>query len=144
MKKLTFTFLFLSFSFFGFSQIKFTEDIFNGMMQRYQKDMSKFLKTETTSDFIFVGADGKSMSRKDFMAFGETSDGFLKNDFSDIKIRQYGSTAIVTGVWSHSHRAKNTGNVASYTESVTEVFVFQKGKWIYVSHQSTPLPGSKE
>ena len=113
-------------------------------MQRYQKDMVTFLKTETSPDFLFVGSEGKSMDRKTFMAFGETSDGFLKNDFSDIKIRQFGSTAIVTGLWSHSHRAKASGDVSSYLESVTEVFVFQKGKWIYVSHQSTPLPGSKE
>ncbi len=113
-------------------------------MQRYQKDMSKFLKSETTSDFVFVGSEGRSFDRQAFMKFGESSDGFLKNEFSNVKIRQYGNAAIVTAIWSHSHHVKATDSTDNYTESVTEVFVFKNGKWLYASHHSSPVAAQKE
>ena len=123
----------------GFSEDTFTEKTFNDMMQRYQKDFVEFLKTETSPDFLFVGTEGSIMNRQAFLAFGEGSD-FLTNDFSNLKIRQFGNTAIVTGLWNHSHHLKRNNAIVSYKEAVTETFVQQNGKWIYASHQSGFAP----
>jgi hypothetical protein len=132
--KTIFSFLFLCISVYGFSQSTFSEKTFKDMMLRYQTKSSDFIKNETSPDFIFVGANGSTMDKNQFLGFIGTSSAFLTNEFSNIKIRQYGKTAIVTGLWSHSHQSNKDNSVSSYEEFITNVFVLQKGKWIFVSH----------
>jgi Domain of unknown function (DUF4440) len=143
MKKLFIT-LFLSIgSFIAFTQNTFTEKIFLDMMGRYQKETAQFLKTETSPEFIFAGSNGQTMSYTDFLKFVDGSSAFLKNEFTNIKIRQFDNTAIVTANWAHSHQLKHDSSIVSYKELATETFVRQKGKWMYVSHQSSEIPPTK-
>ena len=143
MKKLTSTLLFTAFSLFAFAQSTFTEKMFTDMMGRYQKETIEFLKTETTPDFLFVGVGGEATNKQDFIIFASGANAFPTNEFSNVKIRQYGSTAIVTGVWAHSHLLKHDNSVVSYKESVTETFVQQNGKWLLASHHGTVAPTVK-
>lgn len=117
----------------------FTEKTFKDMLGQWQKDGVAFLKNETTPDFMFVGTGGFVKNRDEFINFvqGGTT---LSSEFTNIKIRQYNSTAIVTGSWAHSHRLKHNNSVVSYNELVTETFVYQKDKWLYASHQSSDAP----
>jgi ketosteroid isomerase-like protein len=140
MKTIHITILLLATSLMSFSQVAFTEKTFNDMMGRYQKETVEFLKTETTPDFIFLGVGGEPKNREAFITFVQGSDAFLTNDFSNLKIRQYGNTAILTGLWNHSHRLKHDNNVVSYKESVTETFINQNGKWLFASHQGGLAP----
>jgi Domain of unknown function (DUF4440) len=140
MKKLTTTLLFTALSLLAFAQSTFTEKIFNDMMGRYQKEAIEFLKTETTPDFLFIGVSGEAVNKQDFIAFAGGASAFPTSEFSNIKIRQYGSTSIVTGIWAHSHLLKHDNSVVSYEESVTETFVQQNGKWLLASHQGNVAP----
>jgi hypothetical protein len=89
---------------------------------------------------MFVGVGGEATNKQDFIAFASGASAFPTNEFSNIKIRQYGSTAIVTGIWAHSHLLKHNNSLVSYKESVTETFVQQNGKWLYASHQGGIAP----
>jgi Domain of unknown function (DUF4440) len=143
MKKLTTTLLFTAFSLLAFAQSTFTEKMFTDMMGRYQKETIEFLKTETTPDFLFVGVGGEAANKQDFIAFASGASAFPNNEFSNVKIRQYGSTAIMTGVWAHSHLLKHNNSVVSYKESVTMTFVLQNDKWLLASHQGNVAPTVK-
>jgi hypothetical protein len=143
MKKLTSTLLFTAFSLLAFAQSTFSEKMFIDMMGRYQKETIEFLKTETTPDFLFVGVGGEATNKQDFIAFASGASAFPTNEFSNVKIRQYGSTAIVTGIWAHSHLLKHNNSLVSYKESVTETFVLQNGKWLLASHHGTVAPTVK-
>jgi ketosteroid isomerase-like protein len=140
MKKLLLNALFMGLTTLGFAQTTFTEATFKDMMQRYQKQTVEFLKTETTTDFLFIGVSGESMDKESFITFVQGASEFPTNEFTNIKIRQYDNTAIVTGIWSHSHRLKFNNSIVSYKEAVTETFVRQNGKWLYASHQGGFAP----
>jgi ketosteroid isomerase-like protein len=142
MKKLITTLLFSAFSLLAFAQSTFTEKMFNDMMGRYQKETTLFLKTETSPNFIFLGSDGQTMNYEQFLAFVQGGT-FITNEFTNLKIRQFDNTAIVTGIWSHSHQLKHDNSIVSYKESVTETFAQQNGKWLLVSHQGTVAPTVK-
>jgi Domain of unknown function (DUF4440) len=141
MKNTLITFLFSVISLCALAQAfpPFSEKTFNDMMGSYQKETAQFLKTQTAPDFIFVGTDNAVMTTKELLGLAEAAD-FLTNEFSNLKIRQYGNMAIVTGTWSHSHQLKQDKRVIlAFKELVTEVFVTQSGKWMYVSHQSSTI-----
>jgi ketosteroid isomerase-like protein len=135
MKKVLLNALFIGLATLGFAQTTFTEATFKDMMQRYQKQTVEFLKTETTSDFLFIGVSGESMDQEPFITFVQGA-----SEFTNMTIRQYDNTAIVTGIWSHSHRLKFNNSIVSYKEAVTETFVRQNGKWLYASHQGGFAP----
>jgi Domain of unknown function (DUF4440) len=145
MKNTLLTFLFSAISFCALAQAfpPFSEKTFNDMMSRYQKETAQFLKTQTAPDFIFVGTDNAVMTTKELLELAESSI-FLTNEFSNLKIRQYGNMAIVTGTWAHSHQLKQDKNIIlAFKELVTEVFVTQSAKWMYVSHQSSTIIAPK-
>jgi ketosteroid isomerase-like protein len=142
MKKLVMTLLCMAFSLLAFAQSTFTEKMFTDMMGRYQKETVLFLKTEASPDFIFLGSDGQTMNHAQFLAFVQGGT-FITNEFTDLKIRQFDNTAIVTGIWSHSHQLKHDNSFVAFKELVTETFVQQNGKWLLVSHQGTVAPTVK-
>jgi hypothetical protein len=142
MKNFIFTLLFLGMTTMGFAQKNFTEKMFSDLMERYKKETVSFLKTDASPDFMFLGSNGQAMNYSEFLAFVQGGV-FLTNEFTNIKIRQYDNTAIVTAIWAHSHQLKHDNSIVSYKELVTEVFNQQKGKWMMVSHQGVLAPTSK-
>lgn len=122
----------------GFAQPTFTEKTFNDMMQGFQTGNEDFLKTQVTPDFLLVGTGGSVFTLPELIAFtkGSTT---LTSDFSKVKIRQYDKTALVTGIWAHSHRLKNN-NVVAHKELFTYTFIEQKGKWLMASAQHSEGP----
>ena len=134
MKKATITLLFLAISLIAFAQSAFTEKVFNDQMVRYGKDPMQFLKTEADPSFMLVGTSGYVFDYKGITALIESMT-TETSVFSDVKVRQFGTTGIATGLWEHSHKSKKDGSVTAYKELFTYVFSDQKGKWMLVSAQ---------
>ncbi len=134
MKKATLLCLFTALTLLSFAQSAFTEKVFNDMMVRYGKDPMQFLKTETDLGYMLVGTSGNVFDYKGITALIESAT-TETSVFSDVKVRQYGTTGIATGLWVHSHKYKKDGRVTAYKELFTYVFSNQKGKWIMVSGQ---------
>ena len=88
---------------------------------------------------MIIGTGGFFLDYKGFSAFveGATTESSV---FTDVKVRQYGTTGIATGIWAHSHRSKKNGSVAAYKEFFTYVFTEQHGKWVWVSAQHSEGP----
>jgi ketosteroid isomerase-like protein len=92
----------------------------------------------TSDDYILINANGKVSDRATTMSDIKT--GVIKltaNEVSDLKVRVYGDTAVVTGKSS----AKGTigGRELKGPVMFTRVYVKKNGKWQSVSFQQTPI-----
>ena len=136
MKNLFSLLTFCGMSFSLFAQSPFNEKTFNDLMAQYNKDPLQFLKTQTVSDFTFVGTNGQSMPMAGLLGLFNAS-AANTFEFPNVKTRQYGATAIAFSGWKHTHTLKS-GVFLSYNEVLTSVFTFQEGKWMLVSWHDAP------
>ena len=91
-----------------------------------------------TDDFVRINPDGVALSKTDIQdgyRSGKTKFDLLED--SDVKIRIYGHTAVVTGVTTE----KGIRLGASFSDKArwTRVFVKQNGIWQCVLYQSTAI-----
>jgi ketosteroid isomerase-like protein len=92
----------------------------------------------TADDYILINANGQVSDKATTMSNIKT--GVIKltaNEVSDLKVRVYGDTAVVTGKSS----AKGTigGRELKGPVMFTRVYVKMKGKWQSVAFQQTPI-----
>jgi ketosteroid isomerase-like protein len=92
----------------------------------------------TADDYILINANGQVSDKATTMSNIKT--GVIKltaNEVSDMKVRVYGDTAVVTGKSS----AKGTigGRELKGPVMFTRVYVKMKGKWQSVAFQQTPI-----
>jgi hypothetical protein len=93
----------------------------------------------SADDFMLIQGNGAVLTK------AETSDGYRsgksgyqKMDLSDVKVRIYGNTAVVTGIVTYIGELaglKNTGIPARFTR----VFVKWNGAWKQVLNQNTRI-----
>ena len=96
------------------------------------------LEGVTADDYILVNANGQLSDKATTMSNIKT--GVIKltaNEVSDLKVRVYGDTAVVTGKSS----AKGTigGRELKGPVMFTRVLVKKNGKWQAVAFQQTPI-----
>jgi len=89
-----------------------------------------------SSDILYTHSSASTQTRAEFIkAATSGSTKYTAIDFSDVVVRQYGKTAIIT------HKAVfktvQTGEAHLY---VSEVWAEQNGGWQMVSRQATKLP----
>jgi ketosteroid isomerase-like protein len=95
------------------------------------KDAAK-LKTYYTDDYTFTDPDGKMMSAEDRLKVMAAPDFNAPDSFSDIKVRTYGSTGVVTGMGS----GKNSSGASEQTR-FTQAWAWKDGRWwLAASHVS--------
>ena len=92
----------------------------------------------TSDDYILINANGQLSDKAKTMS--DIKNGVIKlsaNDVSDMKVRVYGDTAVVTG----KSTAKGTIGGRTLTGPVmfTRVYVKKNGKWQSVAFQQTPI-----
>ncbi len=92
----------------------------------------------TSDDYILINANGRVSDKATTM--NDIKTGVIKltaNEVSDMKVRVYGDTAVVTGKSS----AKGTigGRELKGPVMFTRVYVKMKGKWQSVAFQQTPI-----
>ena len=92
----------------------------------------------TSDDYVLINANGQVSNKAETMSMIKT--GKIKltaNEVSDLKVRVYGDTAVVTG----KSTAKGSINGIELKGPVmfTRVYVKKSGKWQSVAFQQTPI-----
>jgi ketosteroid isomerase-like protein len=98
------------------------------------------IEAQTSDDYILINANGELSDKAKTMNNIKT--GVIKltaNEVSDLRVRVYGDTAVVTG----KSTAKGTIGGRELTGPVmfTRVYVKKGGKWQSVAFQQTPIVG---
>jgi ketosteroid isomerase-like protein len=96
------------------------------------------LEGQTADDYILINANGQLSDKATTMNNIKTGNIKLTaNDVSDLKVRVYGNTAVVTG----KSNAKGTigGRELKGPVMFTRVYVKKNGKWQSVAFQQTPI-----
>jgi ketosteroid isomerase-like protein len=96
------------------------------------------LEKYTAADYTFINRSGQLSDRTQTMSRLKSGDiKITANDVSDLKVRLYGNTAVVTG------RTDMKGTMAGKDVSgpvlFTRVYVKTDGRWQAVAFQQTPV-----
>jgi ketosteroid isomerase-like protein len=97
------------------------------------------LTAQTSDDYTLINVNGQVSTKTQMVdGFKSGQNKMTKDEVSDLKVRLYGNTAIVTGTVD----AQGTmgGKDASGQALFTRVWVKKGGKWITVSLQQTRVP----
>ena len=96
------------------------------------------LEGQTSDDYTLINASGQLTGKKETMdAIRSGSLKLTANEISDMKVRVYGDTAVVTG----KADAKGIvgGRELKGPVMFTRVYVKKNGKWQSVAFQQTPI-----
>jgi ketosteroid isomerase-like protein len=96
------------------------------------------LEGVTSDDYILINANGQMSDKATTM--GDIKTGKIKltaNEVSDMKVRVYGDTAVVTG--KSSAQGTVGGRALKGPVMFTRVYVKANGKWRSVAFQQTPI-----
>jgi ketosteroid isomerase-like protein len=94
------------------------------------------LERMTSDDYTFITLKGEMRTKADILkGFASGSFHYESRQISDLKVRVYGSTAVVTG----RSVQKGTENGKDYSGDYwfTRVYVKQKDRWLTVALQTT-------
>jgi ketosteroid isomerase-like protein len=106
-----------------------------------QRDVST-MNSLLASDFVITIEDGSTFSKTGYIAHcGDKNTQVDISDFSDLKVRIHGNTAIVTGSY---HEKGLTGGIPyEYHDRMTDVWMLVDGRWqVVASHYSIPVKGA--
>ena len=93
----------------------------------------------TSDDYTNTTAQGKIEKKADIMdGFKSGKIKFESRELSDLDVRVYGNTAVVTG--QVNQKGTNNGKDTSGQNRFTRVYVKQKGRWVTVANQATAIP----
>ncbi len=91
------------------------------------------------SDWVGIDYDGQVVNRTQMLAHMKSGSSTLQSEeLSDMKVRVFGSTAVVTG--KDSEKSTDRGKDSSGKYVWTDVFVLRNGVWQVVASQSTKAP----
>lgn len=96
------------------------------------------LESATADDYVFVNAYGQLSDKATTMNNIKTGNiKITANEVSDLKVRVYGDTAVVTG--KASTKGTIGGRDVKSPMRFTRVYVKKDGKWQSVAFQQTPI-----
>ena len=102
-------------------------------------EAAAFFDKYNADDFTLIGPNGAVQTKAaNLEGFRSGKTGYQKMDFSDVKVRIYGNTAVVTGIVKfigEQAGVKYTGDQYRFTR----VFVRQGGIWKHVLLQNTRI-----
>jgi len=95
------------------------------------------LEKETSDDYTFINLNGQLSGKAQMDAIKSGTIKLTSNELSDLKVRVYGDTAVVTG----RSDAKGTigGGPSRGPVMFTRVYVKKDGRWQSVAFQQTPI-----
>lgn len=102
----------------------------------YKKSDIAAMNSLLADDFIITIEDGTTFSKTGYIAHnGNTTVHVTTSDMSDLRVRIYGNTAVVTGAY--HERGTEKGKPYEYHDRFTDVWVNLNGKWkVLASHYS--------
>jgi len=90
----------------------------------------------TSDDYTFITLRGEMRTKSEILkGFASGSFHYESREVSDLKVRVYGGTAIVTG--RSVQKGMENGKDYSGDYRFTRVYVKQKGRWVTVALQTT-------
>ncbi len=139
MKTLLTVLLFTALSLHASAQSTFTEKTLTDMRQRMlSTNWEKFSKAEVSPDFVMQGNAGKPCDMTCMEALNNSSK-LVEWPMEQIKIRQVGNVAIVTGITHHSAVNKKTNAKWTANERFTETYMYKNGKWLWMTAHYTSI-----
>jgi ketosteroid isomerase-like protein len=95
---------------------------------------------QTADDYLAVGTNGRVRNKEEVLAGARSSDlKWISIEHSDLKIRVYGNTAVVTYI--STQKGTSQGQEISDQRRFTQVLVKKQRHWQFVSmHQSSVEP----
>jgi ketosteroid isomerase-like protein len=116
-------------------QIKNLEEERN---QAVLKGDAATLDRMTSDDYTLVDSRGKFMTKAQILdGFKSGSIKFESRELSDLNVRVYGNTAVVTGVV--TQKSSEDGKDTSGKSRFIRVYVKQNGRWVSVANQATAI-----
>jgi hypothetical protein len=113
---------------------QFTEKSFAAFTETFDKAPADYLKTQADAGFVFVGTSGEILDLKATTAICEGA--VMENrTSSNLKIRQYGKVAVVTGRSKRTAKLVASGQSVVFDELFTYVFIAENGNWKWASAQ---------
>jgi ketosteroid isomerase-like protein len=101
----------------------------------YVKRDPSFVQRLAADDFIFIGPDGNSVGKTDYVKGMTGPTVFTAFEISEIKVRTVGDVAIVTGTASITAKTGDKDESGKY--AFTDVFAKKAGEWKAISSQAT-------
>jgi ketosteroid isomerase-like protein len=93
------------------------------------------------NEFIFTGFDGAVTDReKEIEKVRSRNLKFEYGKSDDVRVKVFGRTAVVTGRF--TARGKNDGEVFSFVERYTAVYVKRDGQWQMVAEHASEVKGN--
>ena len=105
--------------------------------EAYVKRDPSFVQRLTADDFVFIGPDGNSVGKADYVKGMTGPTVFTAFEIGEIKVRTYGDVAVVTGTATIT--AKTNDKDESGKFAFTDVFMKKAGEWKAVSGQATAV-----
>jgi ketosteroid isomerase-like protein len=103
-----------------------------------QRDIS-ILSSLLAEDFVITVEDGSTFGKTGYISHSADSTVQVElAEFSDLRVRVHGNTAVVTGAYHESGSSK--GKHYDYHDRLTDVWMKKDGNWqVIASHYSVPL-----
>jgi ketosteroid isomerase-like protein len=104
----------------------------------YKKRQVDVLSSLIANDYVITFEDGSIFGKVGFISHtAQPSEHVEVSEFSDLKIRMHGDTAVVTGAY--HERGESGGKPYDYRDRLTDVWMKMDGKWkLIASHYSIP------
>ena len=138
MTKFLLNLLFLCLAMAGFSQPQFTEKTLTDMRQRMLTDWENYFKNEVSPDYVMQGHIGQICDINCIAELHKNAT-LLEWPMEQIKIRQVGNVAIVTGIAHHVALFKKSNTTVKNNQRFTDTYEFQKGKWMWLTAHFTDI-----
>ena len=101
----------------------------------YVKRDPSFVQRLAVEDFIFIGPDGNSVGKADYVKGMTGPTVFTSFDIAEIKVRTVGDVAVVTGTATITAKTGDKDGSGKY--AFTDVFAKKNGEWKAISGHAT-------
>ena len=107
--------------------------------QSYKERNIDILSSLLAEEFVITVEDGSVYSKAGYISHSADANVHVEvAELSDLKVRVYGDTAIVTGAY--HERGDSSGKRYEYRDRLTDVWMKIRGKWhVVASHYSVPF-----
>lgn len=103
----------------------------------YVKRDPSFVQRLAADDFIFIGPDGNSVGKADYVKGMTGPTVFTAFEIGEMKVRTVGDVAVVTGKANITAKTDDKDESGKY--AFTDVFAKKAGEWKAISSQATPI-----
>lgn len=103
----------------------------------YVKRDPSFVQRLAADNFIFIGPDGNSVGKTDYVKGITGPTVFTAFEIGDLKVRTVGDVAIVTGTATITAKTGDKDESGKY--AFTDVFAKKAGEWKAISGEATPV-----